>query len=318
MKLLVTGSIAFDYLMSFPGHFSEHFVKDKLDKVSLSFLVEQMNKQKGGCAANIAYTLGLLGERPLLVGAVGQDFAEYRQWLEKAGVDTGAAREFPNVYTASFFANTDLDQNQICSFYTGAMQFAREITLKDWADEEDWVIISPNDPAAMAKYADECREICLSFIYDPSQQIARLSGDDLIHGAKGSEILIVNEYEREMFLQKTGMQEADLFSLTRTLIVTLGDKGACIYHDGKEINIPVAIPKAIQDPTGVGDAFRSGLLKGLANSLSFETSGRLGSLSAAYVLETEGPQCHTFTLKEFITRYKETFGDSLEIEKLVQ
>lgn len=320
MKIIVTGSIAFDTLMQFPGKFSEHFMPDKLDKISVSFLVDSMKKQRGGCGPNIAYSLALLGERPLLVGTAGQDFSEYRELLNMAGVDTSGVHEIPDVYTASFFGNTDRVGNQICSFYTGAMQFAKEYPLKPFlslAGKDALVIISPNDPGAMLRYADECRRSETRFIFDPGPQIIRLSGEDLLEGAKNAFIQIMNEYELEMLNKKTGLDDKGLFSIAECVIVTLGAKGAEIRTKDGTIPIPAARPKHVSDPTGVGDAFRSGLLKGLSLGFSWETAGRMGSLAAVYVLETEGPQSHHYTVPEFVQRYQENFGKSEEIEKLV-
>ena len=253
MKLILTGSIAYDYLMSFPGKFSEHLLPDKLDSISVSFLVEEMRKEPGGCAANIAYSLALLGESPVLFGAVGKDFCDYRAALEDAGVDTSGVHVFQEAFTSSFFANTDQDGNQICSFYSGAMTLSKTLSLKPFVEsKETLVLISPNDPDAMVKYVEECQKTGISYIWDPSQQIIRLSGGDLQKGADSAKMLLVNEYELEMFQKKTSLTEKDILELTETLIVTLGDKGAVIKTNGIEYQIPVATPKHILDPTGVG------------------------------------------------------------------
>ncbi len=323
MKVIVTGSIAFDTLMQFPGMFSEHFIPEKLNAISVSFLVDSMKKQRGGCGANIAYSLALLGAKPLLAGTAGEDFGEYRAWLERAGVDTSGVREIPGVYTASFFANTDRAGSQICSFYTGAMQYAKGHALKPFlsaAGKDALVIIAPNDPMAMLGYAEECRASGVRFLFDPSQQIARLSGDELLSSARGSHILIMNEYELEMFKKKTGCGDAALFDFAETVIVTLAERGAEIRtkeSGGTVHKIPAVKPNRVLDPTGVGDAFRAGLVRGLGLGLSWETAGRMGSLAAAYVLETDGPQSHRYTVPEFVRRYRENFGDSLEIEKRI-
>jgi adenosine kinase len=317
VRLVVTGSIAYDYLMTFPGRFAEHLIADKLDKISVSFLVDTMEKRWGGCAANIAYGLGLLGEKPLLVGSVGQDFSEYRSHLESAGVDTSGVLVKEDVFTASFFANTDLAGNQICSFYTGAMRFAGEISLRSLGVQStDRVIISPNDPDAMIHLAHECREIGVPFIFDPSQQIARLDGPALKSGAEGASILILNEYELEMFKQKTGLSDPELLRLSQTVIVTLGERGTQIRTQTGVIDIPAVKPKEIVDPTGVGDAFRAGIMKGLSHGLSWEASGRMGSLAAAYGLETKGGQGQVYTLAEFIDRFEMQFGKVPGIQNL--
>ncbi|MGC9396820.1 MAG: PfkB family carbohydrate kinase, partial [Anaerolineae bacterium] len=210
MNIVITGSIAFDYLMSFPGDFMEHVKPDKLNKLSLSFLVDGMRKQYGGCAPNIAFTLALLGERPVVMGTAGQDFGDYRTWLEAHGVDTSGVRVIPDVFTASFFVNTDINQNQIASFYTGAMAYARELSFHNVTEPVDLTIVSPNDPLAMQKYPAECKALGIPYIYDPSQQVVRLDGIALWEGVDGADILIVNDYEYELLKDRTHMSEADI------------------------------------------------------------------------------------------------------------
>ncbi len=309
MNIVVTGSIAFDYLMSFPGDFMEHVKPDKLNKLSLSFLVDTMVKQYGGCAPNIAFNLALLGETPVVMGTAGQDFGEYQAWLEQHGVDTSGVRIVPEVFTASFFVNTDQNLNQIASFYTGAMAFARTLSFEDLDFPVDLTIISPNDPEAMVKYPAECKELDIPYIYDPSQQIVRMQGDELREGVQGADILIVNDYEFELLKDATGMNDADVrAAVKRALIVTQGESGSLIWADEK-YHVPVVPPKQIIDPTGVGDAYRAGLMKGLALHMPWETCGRIGALAATYVLETQGPQTHSYTLAEFVGRYKGVFGE---------
>ncbi|MFP4343557.1 MAG: carbohydrate kinase family protein [Anaerolineales bacterium] len=318
MNIVVTGSIAFDYLMSFPGNFLEHIKTGTLQKLSVSFLVDDMRRQRGGCAANIAYTLGLLGERPILMATAGQDFGEYREWLENHGVDTSAVTVVPDVFTASFFANTDREQNQIASFYTGAMAFARELSFAELEQEIDLVVISPNDPEAMMKYPLECKELGLPYMYDPSQQIPRLDLKALRAGVEGAEILIVNDYEYVLLKEHTGMSDEDLQEVVgRAVIVTRGAEGTSIWADGESYFIPVARPLKILDPTGVGDAFRAGLLKGLAVGLPWEAAGRIGSLAATYVLEAPGAQVHEYTLETFANRYGEIFGQDAFTERVL-
>jgi adenosine kinase len=307
MNIIVTGSIAFDYLMSFPGSFSEHLLPDHLAKVSLSFLVDSMDKRRGGCAPNIAYTLALLGERPRLMATAGQDFDQYRQWLDSAGVDTSLVRIIDGKFTASFFCSTDKDGNQIASFYTGAMAHAAELSFRA-VDACELAIVSPNDPAAMVQYADECRTLSIPYIFDPSQQVARLSAEDLREGLVGAYILICNDYEFEIIRQKTGMDEAELLRHTEAVVVTRGEKGASIITSARTFDIPAVPPRRIVDPTGVGDAFRAGFMKGLAMGAPLDICGRLGSVAATYVLEHLGGQSHAYTLEEFAERYKEQFG----------
>src|SRR6266851_6073382 len=225
MKIVVTGSIAFDYLMSFPGKFTDHFLPEHMNRVSLSFLVDTMDKRRGGCAPNIAYTLALLGERPLLMATAGEDFGEYRQWLAAAGVDTSLVKQVDGKFCASFFCSTDRHNNQIASFYTGAMANAGELSFRTVPDC-GLAIISPNDPGAMVQYAEECRTLGIPYIFDPGQQCARMSGDDLADGLIGAAVLIVNDYELELLRQKTGLSDADILDKATALIVTRGEQGS--------------------------------------------------------------------------------------------
>jgi adenosine kinase len=307
MKLVVTGSIAFDYLMSFPGKFTEHFLAEHMERVSLSFLVDTMDKRRGGCAPNIAYTLALLGERPFLMATAGQDFGDYRAWLEAAEVDTSLVRQVPDKFTASFFCSTDTENNQIASFYTGAMAHAAELSFRTVKDA-GLVIISPNDPAAMTQYAEECRTLGIPYIFDPGQQCARMSGDELADGVVGAKLLIVNDYEFELLRQKTGMSEGDVLKQAGALVVTRGEEGCSIYRGSARTDVPAVPPSRIVDPTGVGDAFRGGLMKGLASGATDQVSAQLGSVAATYALEHLGGSSHSYTFAEFKRRYEEHFG----------
>jgi adenosine kinase len=306
-NIVVTGSIAFDYLMSFPGKFTEHLLQEHMSRVSLSFLVDSMDKRRGGCAPNIAYTLALLGERPRLMATAGQDFGEYRDWLESAGVDCSLVREVEEKFTASFFCSTDAENNQIASFYTGAMAHAGELSFRS-AHGCELAIISPNDPGAMVQYAEECRTLGVPYIFDPSQQVARLNGDELKDGLTRSAILICNDYEFEIIKQKTGLDEAQIRTHTDTLVITRGEHGSSVFHGSDRIDVPAVIPHRIVDPTGVGDAFRGGLMKGLAAGADYQVCARLGSVAATYALEHLGGQSHAYTWEEFRTRYEEHFG----------
>ena len=310
MNVIITGSIAFDYLMSFPGSFTEHLLPDHLSRVSLSFLVDSMDKRRGGCAPNIAYTLALLGERPRLMATAGEDFGEYRQWLEGAGIDTTLVRQVPGKYTASFFCSTDRDGNQIASFYTGAMAHAGELSFSE-AGPADLAVISPNDPAAMLQYAAECRTIGVPYMFDPGQQCARMGGDELKAGVAGARLVISNDYEFEIIRQKTGMGERDILATAESLIVTRGEKGATVMTHDRAIDIPAVPPQQIADPTGVGDAFRGGFIKGLAMGVGLDTAARLGSVAATYCLEHLGGQGHRFTREEFAARFAAHFGPGL-------
>ncbi len=307
MSIVVTGSIAFDYLMSFPGKFTEHLLPEHMNRVSLSFLVDSMDKRRGGCAPNIAYTLALLGERPRLMGTAGQDFGEYRQWLEAAGVDTSLVKQVPDKFTASFFCSTDTANNQIASFYTGAMANAGELSFRT-AGEVTLAIVSPNDPGAMLQYAEECRALGIPYIWDPGQQCARMSGDELRDGVEGAAIVICNDYEFELLRQKTGFDESAILARAHALIVTRGEHGCMVREGGREIAVPAVPPSRVVDPTGVGDAFRGGLMKGIAAGAPLDVSARIGAVAATFALEHLGGQSHAYTLQEFRERYAEHFG----------
>jgi len=307
MPIIVTGSIAYDYLMSFPGKFTEHLLPEHMARVSLSFLVDTMDKRRGGCAPNIAYTLALLGERPRLMGTAGQDFADYRQWLEAAGVDTSLVSDVPDKFTASFFCSTDEDGNQIASFYTGAMANAGELSFRT-AGECDLAIISPNDPGAMVQYAEECRTLGIPFIWDPGQQCARMSGDELRDGLTGATVVVCNDYEFELIRQKTGLDEAAVLELAEGLVVTRGEAGSSVYDRSGRADVPAVVPHRIVDPTGVGDAFRGGFMKGISEGLERVRCAQMGSVAAAYALEHLGGQSHSYTPDEFRKRLEKHFA----------
>jgi adenosine kinase len=307
MSIVVTGSIAFDYLMSFPGKFTEHFLPEHMSRVSLSFLVDTMDKRRGGCAPNIAYTLALLGETPRLMATAGQDFDDYRRWLEAAGVDTSLVAQVPDRFTASFFCSTDVDGNQIASFYTGAMANAAELSFRTVPDCR-LAIVSPNDPAAMIQYAQECRTLQIPYIWDPGQQCARMSGEELSQGIEGAALVMCNDYELELIRQKTGFGEAEILAHAEGLVVTKGEKGCTIILDGQQVDVAAVTPSRIVDPTGVGDAFRGGFLKGMARGGDAVVSARLGAVAAAYALEHLGGQSHAYTLTEFLERFSASYG----------
>lgn len=309
MKLIVTGSIAFDYLMSFPGKFTEHLLPEHVHRVSLSFLVDSMDKRRGGCAPNIAYTLALLGERPWLMGTAGQDFGDYRSWLDAAGVDTSLVKVVDGKFTASFFCSTDQANNQIASFYTGAMADAGALSFRTVSDvKEALVIISPNDPGAMVQYAEECSTLGVRYIWDPGQQCARMDGAQLRDGITGAFMVICNDYEFELIRQKTGMDEAGVLTQAPLLVVTRGENGCSVYTREGRVDVQAVTPNRIEDPTGVGDAFRGGFMKGLSLGLPYATCARLGSVAATWALEHLGGQSHAYTWEEFRARYEGAFG----------
>lgn len=318
MLIVCTGSVAYDYLMSFPGYFKDHFLPDKLDSISLSFLVDEMVKQRGGIAPNIAYTLSLLGVPTALLATVGEDFSDYRSWLEAHQIDTRGIRVIPGKFTASFFANTDLSNAQIASFYTGAMAHAAEVKVADLpGDRPDLVVISPNDPKAMEEYPRECKALGIPYLYDPSQQIVRMSAEILCEGVLGAESVFVNDYEFELLVRSTGLTLEDILAQVKFLVVTLGEKGARIYAEGQVFNIPIYPPKQIGDPTGVGDSFRGGFLTGYSLGLDWDICGQMGALAATYCLEHKGTQNHTYTRQEFVARFREVFNDHGKLDCLL-
>ncbi len=318
MRVAVTGSIATDHLMTFPGRFADSLVADKLDKVSLSFLVDELEVRRGGVAANIAFGMGCLGLRPVLVGAVGPDFADYRSWLERHGVDTDSVHVSDVRHTARFVCTTDKEHNQIASFYPGAMSEARDIELKPVADRLagiDLVVIGPNDPEAMLRHTDECRFRGYPFAADPSQQLARMDGPEIRALIDGAAYLFTNEYEAALTEQKTGWSSAEILDRVQVRITTLGPDGARVERRGSE-PVVVGCPEEElrADPTGVGDAFRAGFLAGVAWGLSDERCAQVGSLVATYVIETVGTQEYELAQRAFVDRISVTYGSDAASE----
>ena len=313
MSLLVTGSIATDHLMSFGGKFSDSLVVDQLDKLSVSFLVDDLEVRRGGCAANIAFGLGCVGLRPILVGAVGEDFVDYRSWLERHNVDCDSVHVSESKHTARFVCTNDATMAQFASFYPGAMSEAREIELGPIVERVggvEYVLVGPNDPEAMTRHTDECRDRGYAFIADPSQQLAFGDGDlirDLIDGAA---ILFSNEYESALIEQKTGWSADEVLSRVGTRVVTLGADGVRVERKGEESIFVGAVPEIeTVEPTGVGDAFRAGFLAALAWGLSLERAAQLGCLLAVYVVEKVGTQEYTLAQAAFVQRFADTYGD---------
>jgi adenosine kinase len=319
MRIAVTGSIATDHLMHFPGRFAEQFVVDQLHKVSLSFLVDQLEVRRGGIAPNIAYGMGQLGLRPVLLGAVGADFADYRSWLERHGVDCDSVHVSELAHTARFVCTTDDDLNQIASFYAGAMSEARIIELAPVAERLgglDLVLISANDPEAMLRHSEECRQRGYRFAADPSQQLARMSGQDAVQLIDGATYLLTNEYEKSLLESKTGLTEAQVRDRVRIQVTTLGQDGVVIH--GADLPASIRVPAVREvtpaDPTGVGDGFRAGFFAALSWGLSLERAAQVGSLLAALVLETVGTQEYEVRADAFAKRLAECYGDAAAAE----
>jgi adenosine kinase len=312
MKIAVTGSIATDHLMHFPGRFASQLLADQLDKVSLSFLVDELVVRRGGVAANIAFGMGSLGLRPALVGAVGADFADYRSWLERHNVDCESVYVSETAHTARFVCTTDDDMCQIASFYAGAMSEARNIELAPVAERLggiDLVLIGANDPDAMIRHTAEARQRGIPFAADPSQQLARISGEQARALIDGAAYLLTNDYEKSLLESKTGYSPDDVLDRVGVQITTLGSKGVEISGRGIEtIHVPCARELAKHDPTGVGDGFRAGFFAGLSWGLSLERSAQIGSLVATYVIETIGTQEYTIAPPDFAKRLADAYG----------
>ncbi len=317
MDILLTGSVAYDYLMTFPGLFSEQILPERLNSISLSFLVDSMSKQRGGIAPNIAYTMALLGGKPRIMATVGVDFEDYRSWLNAKGVDTSLMQIIPDEFTASFFATTDRASAQIASFYPGAMGHSASQSLKNLPSKPDLVVVSPSAPDAMVKFPAECRELGIEYLYDPSQQVLRLEGDELARDMEGAHFLFCNDYEFELISKKTGWDIQQILKHVKVLLITRGKEGANLYTNGNEYFIPTVPEKEIVDPTGVGDAFRGGFLTGYAHGLDWVLCGEIGSLAAVYCLEQRGPQSHSYTRAEFVERFRSHFDDHGKLDVLL-
>ncbi|WP_035850114.1 carbohydrate kinase family protein [Kitasatospora azatica] len=318
MRIAVAGSIATDHLMTFPGRFADQLVPEQLHTVSLSFLVDTLDIRRGGVAPNITYGMGLLGLRPVLVGAAGADFAEYRSWLQRHNVDTDSVHISETRHTARFMCTTDEDHNQIASFYTGAMAEARNIELKPIADRIgglDLVLIGADDPQAMVRHTQECRTRGYAFAADPSQQLARLEGDDIREIVDGAAYLFTNEYEAALIESKTGWSAEEILDRVGIRVTTLGSKGVRIQRKGEpDITVPCAPELKKADPTGVGDGFRAGFLAGLSWELGLERAAQIGCMLATLVIETVGTQEYELRAGHFLERFTAAYGEQAGAE----
>jgi adenosine kinase len=313
MRIGVAGSVGLDHLMTFSGKFTDSLVAGSLEKVSLSFLVDDLDVRRGGCAANICFGMAMLGLNPILIAAVGKDWADYEAWLSRHGVDTSHVLISKDLFTAHFMVTTDTELNQIASFFPGAMSEARNIELAPIIDKTgplDLIVISPDDPEAMLRHSEVARQRGVAFAADPSQQMARLDGEEIRTLIDGATYLFMNEYELALAIQKTGWSDAEILSRVKHRVVTQGSKGARSETAGGKL-LKITCPKELAkvDPTGVGDSFRSGFIAGLAWGLSHERCLQLGAMVATYVIETKGTQEYRFTSEEFVTRFKEAYGD---------
>ncbi|MGA8014715.1 MAG: carbohydrate kinase family protein [Candidatus Dormiibacterota bacterium] len=305
-RIAVTGSVAFDTIMVFPGRFSDHILTDKTHLINVSFLVNRLERRRGGTAANIAYTLALLGERPLLCAAVGSDFTEYGASLSRSGVDTSAVLGCDDVPTASCFITTDHEDNQITAFFPGAMARAVDIDLR-FTEGVEHVVVAPDAPDGMAAHIAQAREMGVKLVFAPAQQIPAIADSTLVAGLDAAWLVVGNDYELELVRNRVGrdieaLAERSLVALTR------GARGSEIHGHGQVIRVPAVPARQVVDPTGAGDAYIAGLLAGLRRHLDLELAGRMGSLAATYAVEQHGPQAHRFSLAEFAARYRGVFG----------
>jgi len=311
--ILVTGSLAFDYIMDYQGVFSDNIIPDKIHKINLSFLLNTLKKQKGGTAGNIAYNLALLQTPVSIFAAAGNDFSEYSAFLSKSGVDVSNIQIIKDKPTASAFIMTDKEDNQITGFYPGAMSESVNYSLKDLQQKPDFVIISPNDPKAIIKQAEECRSLNIPFMMDMGMQLPALEQQQIRQILKGAKILIGNDYEIDLLKTKSSLTEQDLFNDVEIIITTLGAKGSIIQTKNEKIEVSAAKTKEVSDPTGAGDAYRAGFICGFQKGLDLKICGQMGAIASCYTIEKYGTTSHTFSKDVFRARYKENFGEDLTI-----
>ncbi|PTN33166.1 carbohydrate kinase family protein [Desulfonatronum sp. SC1] len=308
MQILVSGSIAYDRIMPFPGRFADHIMPDKIHILNVCFLVNGVNEKFGGTAGNIAYTLGLLGEKPrILASAGGKDFAGYAQWLEELEMDQTGIRIIPGELTASAYITTDQSDNQITGFNPAAMNYSSEYDFSTVVSQDALAVVAPGNLQDMAEYSRIYREKGVRYIFDPGQNIPAFSGDRMLEMLTGAEILISNDYELEMIMKNTGVDRAELLSRVKTIITTLGEQGCLVLRPGEETRLAAAKVSKVVDPTGAGDCFRAGLIKGLVEGRDVTEAAKVALTSAAYAVEHHGTQEHRFTVDEFWARYAENF-----------
>jgi adenosine kinase len=309
--VLCTGSIAFDYILTFKGRFKDHILLDKTHILNLSFLVDDLQKRRGGVAGNYAYNLAMLGYPAAILATAGTDAAEYRDWLAARGIECSGLRLLEGELSATGFTTTDMDDNQLTGYYGGAMWRAAMLGMDDAPTGVEAVIIGPNDPGAMKRLVRECRASRVRFVFDPAHQLPMMEGDDVTDSATGAWIVIGNDYELELIQQRTKRDMAGLLELAEIIVTTLGRHGSRITTRERTVEIPAAPATREADPTGAGDAFRSGLVAGLLRGLDLETAGRVASLAATYAVEHVGTIEHSYTSAEFADRYTSAFGEPL-------
>lgn len=308
MAIYISGSLAFDRIMTFNGDFKDHILMDKLHMLNVSFMVNSMDERRGGCAGNIAFSLALLGEKPIIVSSAGKDFEEYRRTLEKLALSLEGIRIAEEIFTATCYITTDLNGNQITGFYPGAMTIPSDYDFPDLDPDKDLAIISPGNVEDMRRLPEFFKKHGVRYIFDPGQQLPVLSPEDLRSAIAGSFACITNDYELNMICKATGMSEDELLGRTLWLVTTLGSEGAWVRGaDGTDVRVPAVPVARVVDPTGAGDAQRAGLLKGLAMGLSVPEAAKLGSVAASYAIECLGTQEHGYKKAEFLKKYEAVF-----------
>jgi adenosine kinase len=309
VTVVLSGSLAFDYIMNFPGFFEDHILPDKIHVLNVSFLVESLDRQRGGVAGNIAYNLGLLKQSCRIVGTVGNDFQEYRDELAALGVDTSGVVVLDDLVTASAFITTDRADNQITGFFPGAMAHAGEHTIGTQLNGASLAVVSPTSPSAMVRHVAELKQAGVPYVYDPGQQVIALSGSELRDGVQGAAILAANDYELALIEDKAELRREDILATVPVVAVTFGDLGSTIHAGGESWDVPPAQPWSVVDPTGAGDGYRAGLIAGFTHGLDWDVTGRIASVAATYVVEHKGTQAHTYTVEEFRERFSAEFPD---------
>jgi len=310
MSALICGSFAYDTIMVFPDQFKNHILPDKVHMLNVAFLVPELRREFGGCAGNIAYNLKLLGDDPIPMGTVGNDFASYATWMDKHHINRRHVHVKEGSYTAQAFITTDMDDNQITAFHPGAMNLAHETSIKE-AKDISLAIVAPDGRDGMIQHAQQLKEAGIPFIFDPGQGLPMFDGDDLMNFAKQATYIALNDYEAQLFQDRTGLSPAEIAEHVEALIITRGAEGSQIYTDGKRLDIPCANAEKLADPTGCGDAYRAGLIHGIMHGKDWETTGRIASLLGAIKIEQHGTQNHQFTVEEFAKCFEENFGQSL-------
>ena len=311
MSTLITGSVAYDYIMDFPGYFKDHIMPEKIHVLNLSFLVNTMKRNRGGVASNIAYTMALLGAPPALFASVGaNDWAAYEAEIRELGIDTRFVEVVPDEFTATCYITTDLDNNQITGFYTGAMSRDKQRSLKSVPRNElDLVVIGPTEPEPIVQFTRECQEMGVPYVYSPIWQIIRMSGDELAEGLRGAKVVVANDYEYELIKDKTGLDQHGILDHAEMVVTTKGKHGSIIMTQDEVAAIPAASPSKVVDPVGAGDAYLGGLVYALNAGMDIHRAGRVAALAAVYAIEDHGTQAHFYTREEFAQRYMENFGE---------